>query len=233
MHVSPPRFVAGLVAIAAWSAACVALARLDAAGAVLAGVLVTVPLCSLGEWLVHGILYHGTVPGLRFIRVIHHNGHHFALFPPERYVHAGPQEFMRFRRPYLPFTMSDNALDNALTKWSQVGLHFVTGIPLILVPAWLLTGSVAFVLSCLASLSLISWLLAHVHGCIHTPKGRWIERQRWFQWLNHHHYIHHIDLDANINFGLPLCDLLFGTQRWELTAEEAAAHRPFAEAKAV
>src|SRR5688572_2778044 len=116
MHVSPVRFIFGLAAIAAWSAGSIVLARTGVAGAAAAGVLFTVPLCSLGEWLVHGVLYHSTVPGLRFIRIIHHNGHHFALFPPERYVHAGPHEFMRFRKPYIPFRMSDNALDNALTK---------------------------------------------------------------------------------------------------------------------
>jgi hypothetical protein len=227
------RFVFGLAVIGAWSALCLYAARVGPAVAIAAGVLFTVPLCSLGEWLVHGVLYHGTVPGLRFIRVIHHNGHHFALFPPQHYVHAGPQEFMVFRRPYIPFRMSDNAVDNALTKWSQVGLHFVTGVPLILGPAWLVTRDLVFVSASLGALSLVSWLLAHIHGCIHTPRDRFIERQGWFQWLDRHHYIHHIDLGANINFGLPLCDFLFGTQKWELTPEEAAKNRPFAEAKRV
>jgi hypothetical protein len=54
--------------------------------AALAGALFTVPLASLGEWLVHGIFYHRSLPGLGLLRRIHHHGHHFALFPPRRYV---------------------------------------------------------------------------------------------------------------------------------------------------
>jgi hypothetical protein len=227
---SPARYVVGLAVLAAWSAGAILLAaRGGTLFAILAGPLFTVPLCSLGEWLVHGVLYHGTLS--RKIRQIHHNGHHFALFPPRHYVHEGPYEFMRFRAPLTPFRMSDNALDDALTKWSQIALHFVTGIPLILVPAWLFTKSVAFTASAAVTLGIISWLLGYVHGAIHTPRNRWIEHQAWFQWLDRHHYIHHIDLNANINFMLPVCDFLFGTQKWELTPAEARRHPSFEEAK--
>jgi hypothetical protein len=225
------RFLAGMAAIGAACTALLAAGRLagPACGA-LAAVAFTVVLSSLGEWLVHGVLYHGRIPGLGFIRSIHHRGHHFALFPPTRYVQHGPHEFMRIRDP-LPYRMSDNILDNLLSKWSQVALHFVAGIPLVLAPAWLLTRSPAFLCSSLATLTIISWLLAHVHGAIHTPRDRWIEHRRWFQWLDRHHYIHHIDLAANINFMLPLCDLLFGTQKWTLDEREAAAWPSFEEAK--
>lgn len=222
--VGQPTFTRWLLTVAVlgtWSAACLWLAQQHASLAWLAGPLFVVPLASLGEWLMHGVIYHGRIPGLDFIRVIHQSGHHSALFPPRRYVWSGPYEFMRTRRPFIPFQMSETAFDNWWTKWTQVALHFVTGIPLILAPAWLLTGSSDFLLSCTAALALVAWLLAHVHGCIHTPKNRWIERQAWFQWLNHHHYIHHVDVTANINFGLPICDFLLGTQKWELTAQEA------------
>ncbi len=209
-----------------------ALARapLGAAASIAAGVAFTIPLVSLWEWLVHGVLYHAPVPGLRFIRDIHHAGHHFALFPPERYVQTSGYPFMRFRRPFVPFRMADNAFDNFVTEYSQVALHFAVGVPAILAPAWLLGGR-AFFLSCVATLALVSWLLAYVHGVIHTPGDRLVERMRWFQWLDRHHYIHHIDKRANINFLLPLCDLLIGTQKWALTPEEAAAHPSFEEAK--
>jgi hypothetical protein len=225
------RWVFTLAAIGGFCTGMIFAARSDLAWlAALAGVLFTVPLCSLGEWLVHGVLYHGRVPGLAFIRNIHHNGHHFAIFPPTRYIQRGPYEFMRFRKPVLPFRMSDNAWDNFLTMYSQVALHFVVGLPLILWPAWALTGSVAFTVSCLATLSVVSWLLGYVHGVIHTPRNRLIERARWFQWLNHHHYIHHIDLRANVNFMLPICDVLLGTQKAALTPDEAAANPTFEEA---
>lgn len=232
-RVSAGRYAFGLLTIGAWCAGTVMLARVGGTvGGAIGGALFTVPLCSLGEWLVHGVLYHGRVPSLEFIRDIHHQGHHFAIFPPDKYVQTTSQyEFMKFRKPLLPFRMSDNPVDNFLTKWSQVALHFVTGIPLIMAPAWFATHSASFAISSLVTLALISWLLAYVHGVIHTPRDRWIERQSWFQWLDRHHYIHHVDLSANINFGLPVCDFLFGTQKWSLTEKEAANHPSFEQAK--
>lgn len=31
-----------------------------------------------------------------------------------------------------------------------------------------------------------------------------VEAQPWFAFLDRHHYIHHVDLGANLNFLLPL-----------------------------
>ncbi|MFI5300516.1 MAG: hypothetical protein ACHREM_20710 [Polyangiales bacterium] len=229
---TPLRIAIGCAIIAAWCLAWADGARVGGpVVGIIAGVMFTVPLTSLGEWWTHGVLYHGHTPGLAFIRTIHHQGHHFALFPPDRYVQHGRYEFMRFREPLVPFQMSDNWLDNALTSWSQILLHFVVGIPLVMVPAWLLAPTHAFAGSCLASLAIISWLLAYVHGVIHTPRNRLIERMGWFQWLDRHHYIHHVDLQANINFMLPICDFLFGTQKWALTEKEQARVPTFAGAK--
>jgi hypothetical protein len=36
-----------------------------------------------------------------------------------------------------------------------------------------------------------------------------------------HHYIHHVDLSANINFMLPLCDFLLGTRKDAITRDRA------------
>jgi hypothetical protein len=199
--------------------------------AIVAGVLFTVPLTSLGEWLVHGVLYHGHIPGFANIRRIHHHGHHFALFPPSHYVQHGEHAFMNVRAPLTPFRMAETAFDSFVTSYGQVALHFVAGIPLILVPVWAATGAGVFFASTLVTLGVISWLLSYVHGRIHTPRDGWIERQRFFQWLDRHHYIHHVDLSANINFMLPLCDFLFGTQKSQLTREEARRVPTFEQAK--
>ncbi len=59
-----------------------------------------------------------------------------------------------------------------------------------------------------------------------------VEAQPWFPFLDRHHYIHHVDLGANLNFLLPLADLLFGTLRRRLTPEELASHRSLEAAKA-
>lgn len=231
---NPLRVALGVLVLAAWSGACMAAVMWvpHPAVGVAAGVLYTVPLISLWEWMVHGVMYHGKgLPGLKGIVRIHVAGHHHHIFPPSRYVQDGPYAFMRFRAPLEPWRMSDNAVDNALTQWAQIGLHFIVGVPTILGPLWWVTRDVTFLASSLATLTIISWLLAYVHGCIHTPRDRWIEHHRWFQWLDRHHYIHHIDHQANINFLLPLCDVLFGTLKRALTPEEAARHPSFEEAK--
>jgi hypothetical protein len=223
----PVRLAAGLAAIAGWSLAIAWLGcDLPAPVAALAGVAFALPLMSLGEWLVHGVLYHRALPGLAVIRRIHHHGHHVVLFPPRRYRKSAGHEFMRVRAPVEPFRMSDNRWDNALTKWSQIALHFAVGVPLVLWPAWKLGGRTAFATGALVALGVTSFLLAHVHGAIHTPRGRWIERQAWFKWLDCHHYIHHLDVRANINFLLPLCDLLLGTHRREVIDSASGRVRP-------
>jgi len=235
-HISPIRYLFTFAVFLGFGELMILAGRAAAPTTVvipiLAGALLTIAQISLWEWMVHGVMYHRRLPGLRFITDIHHAGHHFALFPPERYVQKGEFEFMRVRRPFTPFKMSDNALDNFLSEWGQIALHFVVGIPFILVPVWFLGGGMnALFLSTSATLAIISWLLAYVHGVIHTPGDRMIEGQRWFQWLDRHHYIHHIDKSANINFLLPLCDIVIGTQKWALTPEEAAANPSFEEAK--
>ena len=232
MKVSLVRFLAGVAALSAWSAAMVFSASiLPPAGAALAGVLYTVPLISFWEWVTHGVLYHRRLPGLEEVFRIHVVGHHGAIFPPTNYVRQGPYSFMRFRGPREPWRMSDNLLDSALTSGSQMLLHFVIGIPGIILPGWLASGSLGFLGGALFALAFISWLLAYVHGVIHNPGDRWIERQRWFQWLDRHHYVHHVDETANANFLLPLCDLLFGTRKPAMTPAEAAQWPSFEAAK--
>ena len=60
-----------------------------------------------------------------------------------------------------------------------------------------------------------------------------MERQGWFRFLDRHHYIHHIDTSVNLNFLLPLCDLMFGTLKREPTKEERARWPSFEEAKGI
>ncbi len=233
MQLRPLRVLSGLAVLTLWSALHIAAARAlpSTALGVLLGVTFTVPLISLWEWITHGVLYHRAMPGMREIFKIHVGGHHLALFPPQQYFRQGTYSFMRFREPRTPWVMSDNLLDSALTSGAQVGLHFVIGIPFIVLPAWLASGNTTFSASVLGTLAVISYLLAYVHGVIHNPQGRWVERQRWFQWLDRHHYIHHVDMTANVNFLLPLCDVLLGTRKAALTPEEAARVPSFEQAK--
>jgi len=223
------RVFAGIVVIAFGCGAILAFSGRspNPAIAMAGGFAFAVCASSLGEWLIHGLLYHRRVPGLEVVRRIHHHGHHFALFPPSRYSKTEGYEFMNVRSPLLPFRMADNRYDNLYTKLGQVALHFVGGIFLVLIPAFL-RGGLSFFLSALATLTAISWLLAHVHGAIHRRRQRWIEGQGWFKWLDRHHFIHHVDLNANINFLLPLCDVVLGTRRASLTWDERQQHPQYA-----
>jgi sterol desaturase/sphingolipid hydroxylase (fatty acid hydroxylase superfamily) len=51
-----------------------------------------------------------------------------------------------------------------------------------------------------------------------------LEERKWFRLLDEHHYIHHVDNRANLNFLLPLADWLFGTLRVSLSEEERRRH---------
>jgi sterol desaturase/sphingolipid hydroxylase (fatty acid hydroxylase superfamily) len=83
------------------------------------------------------------------------------------------------------------------------------------------------------SLVVVSNLFITVHDTIHRPGShRLLEAQPWFRFLDNHHYIHHVDTEANVNFLLPLADWLFGTLRRSLTAEELRLHGSRQEAKA-
>lgn len=185
------------------------------------------------EWLVHRYVYHRK--GLRFLRriyTIHHRGHHQAIFPTWRYVTNGPVR----RHPILASagsTLHTSGLRNLLIKLCHFSFYMAIAGACVWLPAWLLTGNVAFLAGLVVAAAVVSDLLVRVHDAIHYPgQHRLIEAQAWFRFLERHHYIHHVDTEANVNFLLPLADWLFGTMRRRLTAEEVARHGTLEEAKA-
>jgi multisubunit Na+/H+ antiporter MnhB subunit len=237
--ISGPRVAAMVMLLLAFFAAIAWVVRLapdSALGGALAfvlGVLVLPVAASPYEWLVHRYVYHGqAVPFLRRIYVIHQHGHHYAIFPTWRYVTNGPV----LRHPILSGSRSDlhrTRWSNLRIKLAHFAFYMVLGSALILWPAWLATGEAAFVGGLATSLVVVSDLFVRVHDAIHYPREfPWLQRQGWFRFLDQHHYVHHVDTSVNVNFLLPLADLLFGTMRRTLTAEELAIHGPLAEAKA-
>jgi hypothetical protein len=191
---------------------------------ILGAFTVIVLLGSLYEWIVHRHLYHGRsrISFLNDIYVIHSRGHHWHRFPPDRYVEEGPVERIPVY-PAEPFEVCHSKLRRFLAWAGQFGLYLVVGILFAFLPAWLITGNVPFTVAAVATGLMEFYLFIRVHDVTHYPAGRRMERWAWFRFLNRHHYIHHIDNTANINFLLPLCDWLFGTLRLQLT--EAEAHR--------
>lgn len=194
--------------------------------------LVVVPLvASPLEWLVHRWVYHvAVVPALRPINKVH-VAHHVTYFPTWRYVTSGPPKRL---------AISAGAPQVHESRWANLRVqaaHFAwymgIGAVAIWLPAWLATGNVAFLAGVVVSSAVVSHLFIAVHDTIHRPGShRLIEAQPWYAFLDRHHYVHHVDMGANLNFLLPLADWCFGTLRTQLTAEEEAAHGTLAAAKA-
>ena len=72
-----------------------------------------------------------------------------------------------------------------------------------------------------------------VHDAIHYPgQFKFVEIQPWYPFIDRHHFIHHVDMEANVNFLLPLADWCYGTLRTTLSAAEIAKHGTLEQAKA-
>jgi hypothetical protein len=197
------------------------------------GCIYLLMIASVLEWLVHRYVYHRRwLPFAGRIYAIHHRGHHFEIFPTWRYVTNPPMR----RHPILRTDVSHlnpPGWRNALVKLSHFVFYMTIGCVLIWLPAWLLTHNIAFLAGILLASVIVSDLFVRVHDAIHYPGlHRFIEAQSWFCFLDNHHYIHHVDTEANVNFLLPLADWLFGTMRRRLTTEELARHGSLQEAKA-
>ncbi len=231
------RIVLGTAAVAATAAAIVALvgARPEglvaAAFAAVAGFVLVPIVASVLEWFVHRFVYHEpVVPPLRAIFTVH-TAHHHAYFPTWRYVTGGPPRRLAIRRRAPEVHRS--ALRNAGVRLAHFSWYLAIGVVVIWVPTWLITRDAAFLAGIVVSSAVVSNLFIVVHDTIHRPGShRIVEAQFWYPFLDRHHFIHHVDLGANLNFLLPLADALYGTLRTTMTADEVAAHGTLAEAKA-
>jgi len=236
MKVSFARFIFGVTVIAAFCGTAFWLHTLTTNPVILAllAACFIVPQSAFWEWAIHGFVYHRKFIGGDKIREIH-GAHHWHIFPPNQYVHDGPHAHMRMRGPLKPYQMADNRLDSAFASGGQILFHFAAGLPFIIIPTYYAIGPSFFMGAILAVHCVLSVLFAYVHGCIHTPKNRLVERTRWFQFLDRHHYVHHIDTSVNVNFLLPIGDLLFGTLRLlkDLTEEEKSRYPTFEQAKQI
>ena len=197
----------------------------------LLGLAVLPVLASVLEWFVHRFVYHEAV--IRPLGAIFtvHTAHHFAYFPTWRYVTGGPARRLSIRKRSPEAYVSP--MRNARVRLAHFSWYMAIGAVVVWTPAWLATGEVPFLVGLMTSTAVVSNLFIVVHDTIHRPGShRMVEAQPWFAFLDRHHYIHHVALGANLNFLLPLADLLFGTLRTEMTSEELELHGPLEVAKA-
>ncbi len=232
------RVLMGTGAVVVVLAAVVGLVRLlpgtgwaPAALAVVLGLVMFPVAASPIEWFVHRFVYHEAV--IRPLKAIYtvHTVHHFAYFPTWRYITAGPVRRLPItnRRPEA----LGSRLRNGGVRLAHFTWYMALALVLVWLPAWFLTGNVPFIAGIITASAVVSNLLIVVHDTIHRPGShRLVEAQPWFAFLDRHHYIHHVALGTNLNFLLPLADLLFGTLRRRLTPEELALHGSFEQAKA-
>jgi hypothetical protein len=232
------RVALGSAAIVALAAAIFAIARAQSAtgrGAVvafLAGLLLMPLLASPVEWLVHRYVYHrALVEALRPIHEVHHRVHHYVFFPTWRYVTAGPP-----RRIPLFTRDRDRAeatgVGNALIHLAHWTFYMLLAAAFIWMPCALLGGGAPLLAGVVLASVVVSELMVSVHDAIHRPGSHpAMERRSWFRFLDEHHYIHHVDTEANVNFLLPLADWLFGTLRRSLSEHELARHGTWQDAK--
>lgn len=144
----------------------------------------------------------------------------------------GPPQRLRVA-PRRAREVETSRAGNATIRIAHFAWYMAIGAVMVWLPAWLLTRSVAFLAGLVVASAVVSNLFIVVHDTIHRPGShRLVEAQPWFAFLDRHHWIHHIDLGANLNFLLPLADLLFGTLRVSLSQEEQASHGSLAAAKA-
>lgn len=190
---------------------------------VIAGVLFMIVTGALGEWLVHRYLMHRPSRFLPLHRAyhLHHRAHHWVHFPPDAYVQSGPIEY-----PALfaaeSYAVCDNTPARVLTVAAYAVFYSACAVP-ILAAGWLLTANAWFTAAVVATAAILVFFFIRVHDAVHYPGASRLERFGWFWFLDHHHYIHHIDNRANTNFLLPLGDLVMGTLR--LTLNDAEQRR--------
>ena len=183
------------------------------------------------EWFVHRFVYHEAVIAPLGAIFTVHTAHHYAYFPTWRYVTGGPARRLSIRKRTPEAHAS--SIRNARVRLAHFSWYMAIGAIVVWLPGWVLTRNVAFMAGLIVSSAVVSNLFIVVHDTIHRPAShRIVEAQPWFAFLDRHHYIHHVALGANLNFLLPLADLLFGTLRTQLTAGELARHGSLHDAKA-
>jgi hypothetical protein len=187
---------------------------------------------SMVEWWVHGKLMHrrSRLPWLHLAYDLHHRAHHWTHYRPDAYL----QDEVTYvplvpPRPERACQTSGEVFAAALGQ----ALFYASALGPSVAVAWFLSGNVAFAGAFSAVAVTIVALAVHLHDAVHCPGHSPLERFGWFWWLDHHHYIHHIDTRVNVNFLLPLGDLLLGTLRQEMTDPERARWPSYEQARAV
>ncbi len=187
---------------------------------------------SFGEWLVHRYLMHRPLgKGILYLPyALHHRAHHWVQFPPDEYVQRDRVQRVPVGRD-RESQVCATGLGRALVVSAHVSFYSVFACLLAFLPAFALARNPVFAWTLSLEIAVFLFLFVHVHDAVHHPGLSPLERFAWFRFLDRHHYVHHVDTQANTNFLLPLGDWLLGTLRLELTPAERAVWPSYEEAR--
>ena len=213
-----------------WTSTVIAM-PLRVAASALEGIAFMVLTGALFEWLVHRYIMHrpSRIPLLRLVYHVHHRADHWVHFPPNCYVQPGPIEYPSLS-PAKPYALCRTTAARIVTIAAYATFYSLFAVPIV-AAAWLVTSNTWFTAVLFAAAGTLVFLFIRVHDAVHFPGASRLERFRWFWFLDHHHYIHHLDNRANTNFLLPLGDLVMGTLRLELTELEKLRWPAYEEAR--
>jgi sterol desaturase/sphingolipid hydroxylase (fatty acid hydroxylase superfamily) len=148
---------------------------------------------------------------------LHARAHHWVHYRPDGYLRAevAHAPILASRPDRICLTRRED-----LTAIASQTAYYSSFAAPVVAASWLLTGNAAFFGSVGVVTAGLIFLAVHLHDAVHAPGYSPLERLRVFRWIDRHHYIHHVDVEANCNFVLPLGDLLLGTLRTELSQAE-------------
>jgi hypothetical protein len=198
---------------------------------VVGGFVAAILIGSIGEWLVHRYFMHRRLKPfpLNLAYDLHHRAHHWIQYPPNEYLHDDRVQRVPIS-PHLDRVCTTRA-GRVLTVALHLAFYSFFGMTLAVVPSYSFTGNRLFTIVVSLVTMIEIALFVRIHDAVHHPGLSRLERFRWFRFLDRHHYIHHVDNKSNTNFLLPLCDLLMGVLRRELSPRELAAWPSYEDAR--
>jgi len=154
---------------------------------------------SFFEWAFHRFWLHRPwLPESCFTAhtLVHHQlckyGDTFHVTEPEQ------EEALTFQWWGGPVLIAINVLPWVLVAWGMTRLH--SGVPMV-------PGLIAF------SVTFLAYYIGYegLHYLMHKPRFAFIENSGFFRFIKHHHAIHHVRMNKNLNVVLPIADFCLGT----------------------
>ncbi|MBP9669591.1 MAG: sterol desaturase family protein [Candidatus Pacebacteria bacterium] len=153
------------------------------------------------EWTLHTYVMHRPIGGFTYAYNAHARVHHTRYRSDDSY-HLSPE----------------HADDTKITMAWWNGPLLIAGgwLPYLLAGMFIYHAgapAIGLTIAITSFLACTSYYIGYeyIHWCMHCPKERWIERQRWYRRLNAHHLLHHRAQSKNMNVLFPLADWCLGT----------------------